>query len=387
MDKNILSSILAALSVSAMVYVGTWNTIFVYSLNMLGFRSDSVTWMLASSIVGLAFSTILAYQYHTAASWVLGQALGMAVGAISAGIVLQKYQAARDHLHNESEVLPILLDRQTILKYCLPLATATGFLWLQNTGYRFWVGGFWGAAELGILAIGLSISSQLWSILESLATQFLNPYFFRHITEAKTDEQMSAVLSDMVNVMWPIYAVFAGFNMLFASSFLIALTDSRYHGAVVFVMLGALTEFARCTANLWSYAAQIQRRTTKIILPYVLGAIVIWLAVFGISYFNGNLKMLAIAIVISGIVTCATMVSLMQRMLPVVVDVRRWMVGLLILGISIVMVIFMPIQNQSFYQNILYLFFGVVVWGCCMTILLLRNPALKQLLSVSLRST
>lgn len=386
MDKNVLSSILAAISVSAMVYLGTWNTVFVYSLNMLGFRSESVTWMTASSIVGLAFSTILAYQYHTAISWVLGQALGMAVGAIGAGKIIQKYQAASSHGQNDSSDLPTLLDKQTILKYCFPLAVATGFLWLQNTGYRFWVGGVWGVAELGILAIGLSISSQLWSILESLATQFLNPYFFRHITEAKTDAQMSAVLSDMVNVMWPLYAVFAGFNMLFASSLLIALTDYRYHAAVAFVMLGALIEFARCTANLWSYAAQIQRRTTKIILPYVLGAIVVWLAIFGISTFNGSLKILAVALLVSGIVACVTMIVLMQRMLPVIIDVNRWLAGSVILIISIIMVVFMPVQNHSFYQNALYLFLGVIVWGCCMTVFLLHNPSLKRLLSVSLRS-
>ena len=51
--------------------------------------------------------------------------------------------------------------------------------------------------------------------------------------EAKTDLQTGAVLSDMVNVMWPLYAIFAGFNMLFASSLLAVLTDDRYHAAVV----------------------------------------------------------------------------------------------------------------------------------------------------------
>jgi len=386
-NNNITSSSLAALAVCAIVYFGTWNGTFVYILNMIGFRGGSVAWMTASSIIGLVFSTILVYQYRTATSWVFGQSVGMSVGAIGAGLMLRRYQAARVFAHHDLNELSTLLNRQTILRYCLPLAVATGFMWLQNTGYRFWVGGIWGVAELGILAIGLSISSQLWSILESLAMQFLNPYFFRHISEVKTDWQMSGVLSDMVNVMWPLYAVFAGFNILFASSLLVVLTNGRYHTAMTFVMLGALIEFARCTTNLLSYASQIQRNTTKVILPYGFGALIVWLSTLGISYFNGDLKMLAIALVISGGVTCVTMIVLMQRMLPVVLDLRRWGCGSVMLILSLVAVVVIPIRNDSLYQNVGLLLMGVIFSGGCMAVLLWRNPALIRLLSVSLRNT
>lgn len=385
-DKSIMASILAALAVSAMVYLGTWNGTFVYILNMIGFRGGSVAWMTASSIVGLAFSTILAYQYHTAMSWVLGQALGMSVGAIGAGAMLRRYQAARSPATKGPNELPTLLNRQTILTFCLPLAAATGFMWLQNTGYRFWVGGVWGMAELGILVIGLSISSQLWSIIESFAMQFLNPYFFRHITEAKTDSQTGAVLSDMVNIMWPLYAVFAGFNILFASTLLGILTDDRYHAAVAFVMLGALIEFARCTTNLWSYAAQIQRRTTKVILPYGLGALVVWLGAIMMAYFESGLEMLAIVLVVAGMATCAAMIVLMQRLLPITIDVRRWFSGGAVMSICFVVAITMPIQAHGLYQSIGLLLLGGVLAGICIVAMLWRNPAVTRLLSVSLRT-
>jgi len=385
-DKNLVAGLLAAAAVSATVFWGTWNTTLVPILNMIGFRGGSVAWMTVSSIVGLAFSTMFAHQYHTAMSWVMGQALGMAVGAIGAGVMLRGHQAVRAVATNSPSEFASLLNRHTILTYCLPLAAATGFMWLQNTGYRFWVGGVWGAAELGILVIGLNISSQLWSIVESLAMQFLNPYFFRHITEAKSDFQMAAVLSDMVNIMWPLYAIFAGFNMLFASSLLVVLTNDRYHSAVAFVMLGALIEFARCTTNLWSYAAQIQRRTTKVILPYGLGALIVWLGALGVSYFKSDLKILAITLVISSVVTCAAMFMLMQRMLPVVLDVRRWLVGSVLLIIFLAIVVIMPVRNVGLYQNVVVLFLGGILTLGCMAVLLWRNPALSRLLSASLRS-
>jgi O-antigen/teichoic acid export membrane protein len=137
-----------------------------------------------------------------------------------------------------------LLDKQTILKFCLPLAVATGFMWLQNTGYRFVVGGVWGVTELGILVVGLGISAQLWAIVESLAMQFLGPYLYRHITDSKSDVQYGQALSDYMNSLVPVYAVFAGFNAVCGTAVLNVLTDERYHVAAPFVIFGAMIEFA-----------------------------------------------------------------------------------------------------------------------------------------------
>ncbi len=385
-DHSISGALLSALAVSAMVYLGTWNGTFVYILNMLGFRSGSVGWMLTSSVIGLGFSSLFAYEYHTGMSWVLGQAVGMAVGALGSGLMLRHYQAARKLVVVNFGKLPTLLDRQTVMTYCLPLATATGLMWLQNTGYRFWVGGAWGPAELGLLAVGLSISSQIWSMAETLSMQFLNPYFFRHITAVQSDEKKSAVLSDMVNVMWPIYAVLAGFNLVFASLLLTVLTNERYHAAVTFVLLGVLIEFARCTGNLWSYAAQIERRTTKYILPYALGALIVWGGALGVSATHGDIKMLAIVLAVSGVVMCVAMVRTMQRMMPVKLDIFRWLGGAAVLLICFAAVIFMPLKIEGLFNTILVISVGLFVSGGVMLTLLWRNPALTRLLAVSLRS-
>lgn len=386
-DHSIVGAFLSAFAVSAMVYVGTWNGTLVFILNMLGFRSSSVALMMVSSITGLLFSTMLAYEYHSGISWVIGQVIGMAVGALGAGITLRRHQVAIAPTSNEADILPVLLDRQTIITYCFPLAVATGLMWLQNTGYRFWVGDTWGVAELGILVVGLSISAQIWTIVESLSMQFLNPYFFRHITQVKADIQKAVVLSDMVNVMWPLYAVLAGFNVFFASSLLVVLTDARYHSAVTFVMLGVLIEFSRCTANLWSYASQIERRTTQIILPYGLGVLVVWLGALGVSYNQESLIMLAAVLVFSGVVICAVMIVMMQRMLPVVLDMPRWVASSGVLIVCLVLVVTLPIQITGVFNNIILLLVGLSVSGSFMLALLWRNPALSRLLAVSLRRT
>lgn len=386
-DHSIDGALLAAFAISAMVYLGTWSGTFVYILNMLGFRSGSVGWMLASSIVGLAFSSLFAYKFHTGSSWVLGQAIGMAVGALGAGLMLRHYQEARQLVKISLDNFPALLNQRTFLTYCLPLAGATGLMWLQTTGYRFWVGGAWGAAELGLLAVGLSIAAQIWNTTESLSMQFLNPYLFRHITEVQTAAQKSTVLSDIVNVMWPIYAVLAGFNLVFSSSLLTVLTNERYHAAVTFVWLGVLIEFARCTSNLWSYAAQIERRTTKYILPYALGALIVWGGAVGLSAIQGDIKVLAIVLAASGLVMCAAMVRTMQRMTPVKLDIFRWLAGSAVLLICFAVIIFIPLETHGLFNAILMMSIGMILSGAVILALLWRNPALKRLLAVSLRST
>jgi len=236
------------------------------------------------------------------------------------------------------------------------------------------------------LAVGLSISAQIWAIIETLSMQFLNPYFFRHITEVQSDTQKSAVLSDMVNVMWPIYAVLAGFNVVFASSLLTVLTNERYHAAVTFVLFGVLIEFARCTGNLWSYAAQIERRTAKYIVPYGIGALIVWLGAVGVSYVHSDIVTMAIVLAISGLVMCAAMVLVMQRMMPVKLDVRRWLAGSLMLLACLLSVIYMPVKADGIMMNIGLIMVGLVVAGSVMLALLWRNTALSRLLAVSLRS-
>jgi hypothetical protein len=107
----------------------------------------------------------------------------------------------------------------------------------------------------------------------------------------------------------------------------------------------------------------------------------------GISYFGGDLKMLAAAIVISGVVTCAIMTIQMQHILPVVIDLYRCVAGSAILIVFVIVAIAIPIHNDNLYNNIKLLTYGVIVASCCMATLLWRNPALKRLLSVTLRNT
>lgn len=384
-NDRLQHAITAGVSVSAIVFLGTWNLTLVPILNLLGFRIRSVVWTIIPLVTGILFSTLFVAKYHSAVAWIFGQAFGAALGGSCAWLFLKRYHKESVMPSNQSDVTVYLLDKQTIVKFCLPLAVATGFMWLQNTGYRFVVGDVWGVKELGILVVGLGISAQLWGIIESLAMQFLGPYLYRHITDAESDLQSGQVLSDYLNTLIPLYAVFAGFNAVCGAAVLSVLTDARYHVAAPFVLFGAIIEFTRATTNLWTNAAQAKRRTKGVMLPYGLGAAVVWVGAIGASHFNAGLTGLSIVLVVAGIVTCGSMIIIMKRLLPITINVPRLAIGLSVMVACFVIATIAPLKFAGHYQNIAFLLSGGLVAGLLITSLLWRNSSLTRLLSASLR--
>lgn len=386
-SNQLASGILAAFSVGLIVYFGTWNGTTVYILNMIGARNVSVGCLTLTSVTGLSFSTILTYHFNSSIAWIFGQALGMFLGSAFASYALSKRNNLKNSFSLKSSNKIQLIERSAILKYCMPLALATGLMWLQNTGYRFWVDGVWGVKELGLLVLGLSISAQLWSILESLAMQYLNPYFFRHISLSNSDKNSANVMSDLVNVMWPLYALFVGFNILFAPQIVYVLTDDQYHGAVQFVVIGAIIEFLRCTANLWSYVAQIKINSINFIPPYLVGALIVWGSTYLISQLSADINGFTYVLILSGATTCFLMIIKMQKILPVTIDKFKWIYSLLVLAIYIVVSkLNLIVPNSEFFTSLLQLIFGILVTSGLMIVFLWRNPTLSRLTSITLHS-
>lgn len=382
-DDNIVMGVTAGLSIGVIVYIGTWNVTLISLLNMLGFRVDSVVWMIITALLGLVFSSIFVTQYMHPTSWIFGQALGAFIGAWGAWRILRR-QSIKSLVFSAKISFKDFLDHQTVLKFCIPLAAATGFMWLQTTGYRFRIGDVWGMEDLGILVIGLGVSAQLAAIIESLAMQFLNPYFYRRISGSKSDSETGEAFSDLVNVLTPVYAIWAGFNAFCAVILLEMLTDTRYHVAAPFVIFGAMIEFARCMTNLWSNAAHVKRQTTNVILPYAFGAAVVWLGLAATAHSELALLDFPLVLVIAGIVTSITMIILMQRLLPISVDVFRLAIGLGIMSVCFLIAITAPMQVIGLWQQLVVLLVSGIIACFLLAGILLHNPALKRLMSTSL---
>lgn len=368
------------ISMFAMIAAGTWNGTLIPMLNMLGFRAASIFWSIITVATGLASSIFLVVWSQSATAWFAGQAIGMGVGALGAKYVL------RQHARQSEFVAPTLsiLDRHTILSYCLPLALATGLMWLQLSGYRFVIESYWGLAQLGYLAVGLQLAAQIWGLAESLSTQFLYPLFYRRVSAHEKLLEVDLAFSDLLNTLVPVYLVLAGVTILSAPYLLKLLVAPQFQDALNFVMLGAGIELCRVLGNLFSNAAHIRRKTKSLALPYAIGSV----TTLGLIYISGIRQMeiswVGLALITGSVAMFMTMLINMYHQVKFSLDVWRCCTGAAVmLAMSLLVLLFPRVSGVGAAIGMLLLV-GIPA-GIAVFAVLWKNPATIRLLGVQLQ--
>lgn len=371
-----------AAAMFAMVVAGTWNATFIPMLNMLGFRAASVFWAIITVVIGLASSILLVVWSPSATAWFAGQAIGMAVGALGAKYVLRRHAVRSKH----SLIGLPLLDRHTVLTYCLPLALATGLMWLQLSGYRFVIEGYWGLAQLGFLAVGLQLAGQIWALAESLATQFLYPLFYRRISAHEKQAEVELAFSDLLNTLVPVYFVLTGLLILSAPYLLKVLVASQFHDAITFVMLGAGIELCRVLGNLLSNAAHVRRKTKSLTLPYAAGAMISLVLIYFAGAWQMGIVWAGAALIMGAVAMLMVMWVSMRRQVRFTVDFKQWIWGAAVMLAMAALVIWMP-NVSGLGAAIAMLVLVATPASVAVMALLWKNPATLRLLNVQLRKT
>lgn len=368
-----------AMAMFAMVAAGTWNATLIPMLNMLGFRAASVVWSIITVAIGLTSSIFLVAWLSSAAAWFAGQAIGMVIGALGARYVLGR-NAVRS-LHSLSK-LP-LLDKRTILTYCFPLAVATGFMWMQLSGYRFLIEHYWGLAQLGFMAIGLQLAGQIWALAESLAMQFLYPLFYRRVSAHEKQAEVELALSDLLNTLVPVYLVLTGLLVLSAPYLLKVLVASQFQGALTFVMLGAGIELCRVLGNLLSNAAHVRRKTKSLTLPYAVGSMTALFLIYFAGAWQLAISWAGAALMVGAIAMLIVMWIGMHRQVRFTLDSGRWLWSTIFMLALAAPVFWLPTVS-SLGSTIGMLLLIATPAGMAFVALLWKNPALLRLLNVQL---
>lgn len=366
--------------VLSIVAAGTWNATLVPMLNMLGFRAQSVLWSVGTTVLGLIFSVALTMSWPSATAWLAGQAIGMLLGGLGARAVLLRCE---QYQRMSKTSLP-LLDRSTVISYCLPLSIATGLMWLQLSGYRFVIEAYWGLAALGFMVVGLQVANQIFSIAESILSQFLYPMFYRQVSNERVEKVESLAFSDLVNTLAPLYFVLAGFIMMAAPYLLKILVSSKFHEATIFVMLGVGVELCRVLANLFGNAAQITRKTHSLALPYAAGAF----TTLALVYLAGVLEMplfaSGVALALGAVAMFGVMWWRMSMQITLLIDMSRWFQGVLALLTMSMMMIWLP-REVDIWESLAILALGTICAGMVGLVLSWKNPAVSRLIKVELR--
>ena len=369
-----------AIAIFIMVAAGTWNATLISLLNMVGFRAASILWTMITGVIGLISSIILCIWFPSAVAWFSGQAIGMTVGALGARHVLRKQTM---QLNFAQDSLP-LLDRSAILTYCLPLALATGLMWIQLSGYRFMIENYWGLAQLGLMAVGLNLAGQVWSLAESLAMQFLNPLFYRRVSDHENSIEVELAFSDLLNTLVPVYLVLAGSLVLGAPYLLKILVNSQYQDAIKFVMLGSSIELCRVLGNILSNAAHTKRKTISLALPYAAGAFVSLILIYLVAAWHMEIIWAGAALIMGGMAMLLVMWFEMRRQVRFKIDYARWTWGAVFMFVMLAIGVWSP-KVSSIGAAIVMLFLVAVPSCVAIFILLWRNFALFRFLNVKLR--
>ncbi|MBU3599659.1 hypothetical protein ICN28_03915 [Polynucleobacter sp. 30F-ANTBAC] len=378
-ESEIISPYLGyELAIFTMVLFGTLNATYIAILNMMGYRFESVLWLSLTSILGLLFSSVLIQFHPEGLYWFWGQAVAMLVGYMGA-----KYQLEKKLQFFSTGSLN-LLEKDVLKNYICPLAISTFFIWWLTSGYRIYFESQWGLESLGYLVVGMGVSSAIWAIIEILGIQFLNPYFYRRISLGKIGLGYKAY-SDLVNTLGPIYLVLCASNIYVASLLLKLLVTDVYSNASIFVIFGAIIECSRAITNLYGNGAQIEKKISSVIMPYLIASLLFAVGLFLIYTLNLNLNFALISLLCSSIVMFLLMTFKAIYLYRLRLDWKRWGLGFFMIGLSILMSVFMPFNaNNTFDAFLDILIFGTFTL-IFVSIMTLTSKSLRRLVSVKLR--
>jgi len=377
---SLISFLGIAFIMALMVISSTWNATLIPMLNMLGFRTQSVLLTILTLLVGMIASISISYIIPSATAWFFGQAIGMSIGALWAEYFLKR---------NSGEIIistqhSPFISMKVFLNYCIPLALATGLMWIQLSGYRFLIEDYWGLVQLGFLAVGLQLTAQIWSLVESLCMQFINPLFYRRISNYQDQVAVKLAYSDLLNTLIPVYFVITGFLILSAPYLVRVLVSEQYQGATKFFIIGSGIEMCRVFGNLLSNAAHINRKTKSLLLPYGIGALITLFLIYFFGETNKEVLWAAIGLLIGVFFMLVTMVYCMYKQINFSIDIIRCTIGLITFILMIIMSYWLP-DLSSLILNIIMLLSLGCLSGLIIYSLLYRNPVLMRFLNINLQ--
>lgn len=300
----------------------TLNQTILPLLNMLHYRLSftilTVSTALGIIIFGYLFVKILG---NSAQNWLLGMVVSNTLFFIIGFFILKNRLNEKFHgfLYSIKKFRKEKI--KSILVFVVPLSVATLFMWLQNSGYRILIEQNIGLEFLGFLGVGLAISGQIASTIESIVMQYFHPIYYQQITNATLDDRKRAIES-FINKVLPIYFMLAIFLTFLAKYVVEILVDEKYYGVYVFTTFGIWIEFFRMSSNLFGNISQSEMNTKKFMRPYIMGSIVTILLV---CFSSLNVKYefyLPIALLIGGLFTMLVMYVSMNKLINFKINFR-----------------------------------------------------------------
>jgi O-antigen/teichoic acid export membrane protein len=336
----------------------SFNQTVIPLLNMLYYRI-SFTFLATCTFLGiLVFGYLFVILFgESAQNWLFGMAFSNALFGIIGYIVL------KNRVSEKSNNLLVIFKKITknnlkkILNFTIPLAVAIVFMWLQNSGYRIIIEKNIGLDFLGFFGVGMMVSIQISSVIESIVMQYLHPIYYKDITNTTLNKRKEAI-DRLINTVLPIYFMLALFLTFLSKHILEILVDEKYYGAYIFMAFGVWVEFFRMSTNLFENISQSEMNTKKIIYPYIVGGITTITLIYFSSFELEYRLLLPLSLVLGGLVTVIAMFFSMKKLINFYISYKLLLVSFL-MSIPYVSIYLIDIKS-NIYSNLLIIFiFGM----------------------------
>ena len=319
------------LLLSSSILVITLNQTYIPMLNMLHFRVEFTLLTILTSLFILIFGySFVAFFGSNAEFWLFGIVLSNMIFAIYGFLVLRNKTANQVYTFYSIFEKLKAYDYKLLLAIVIPIAFATLFMWLQNSGYRMIIEQKIGLEFLGYLGVGLALSSQIASIFESILAQYLIPIYYQRISSQSDIKDRTESFNWLLNIKLPMYFLLALYVTIFSPYIVDILVNEKYKDVYIFTIFGIWIEFFRMFTNVLYSIALSELKTKNIMIPYIVGSLLTIIFVYISSGIVNYKFYLPLGLVVGNSITMILMYIYMKQLLNFSINYKLLIISLLI---------------------------------------------------------
>ncbi len=338
------------------------NLFIVFLLNLLYYRTVFILLTLFTAMGILLFGYLFVDLFgKNAENWLYGLITSNIIFTVIAYIYFQNRMGLPVFSLKNSLMSINRKSMAPILTFVIPLALASIFMWLQHSGYRIIIESNNGLSFLGFFAIGLVVATQIATVFESIALQYLYPIYYQEITNT-TLENRTIAINNFINKALPIYFLLALFLTFLAKYVVEILVDEQYYEAYIFTVFGIWVEFFKLASNLFGNIAQSEMNTKKFLVPYIFGSLVTIVVVYLASMHSNYQLYLPMALVLGSFSTMLLMYFSMQKLLKFTIDYKLLLLATL-MSIPFISAWYINIESSFLMNFLIVLVYGLYFLG------------------------
>ncbi len=337
------------LFIALLIMALSTNQTVIPLLNMLGYRREFVILNLLTAICSLLFSylTMLAFGFGYKA-WVAGIIVSNLLFSVLAILFyFFKAQVISECLSSNEDSK---LFGKEFWKFSIPISFATLFMWYMNTGFRINIKESLGLEYLAYIGVGLAISRQVFSVIESLVTQFLIPKLYRDI-EGKEKKERELRFNNYFHLTLPIYISASCFLWVSNHNLLPFVVGEKYLDVSEIINLGVVIEFSRTMTNVLSLVCQIEKKTKLFFSAYIIPAFFLFLA---LSFHDIDEHSLMCFLTLANVLSLVIMFFLARKMLSVKFPLAKVFVNFLYMIPVVLYFEFVNVDEKIDIHNFIY---------------------------------